>query len=245
MRNTKKVFWFSIIIFVISLILIFVSSCLENDENEWGIVLNVFISLIGGAFLSAATAFISFMQTKKEYEIKFYSNVNTLNNILLKILNWYNWDYDKIDYKKTIDTSKLSLEQAETAHHLVFDSMDNKVKDVVSLIVSFKEYNYDEMIYILDDYRGLFRNKTNKIKQIMIDLRNELNKFNIDYHQSMLNSYTLYEMGKCPEVAIYNDIVTPLLQETNIRNEKLSKLLSLRKTYLELTDLVEYTKKQQ
>lgn len=245
MRNTKKVFWFSIIVFIVSLIFIFVSSCLENDENKWSIVLNIFISLIGGAFLSAATAFISFMQTKKEYEIKFYSNVNTLNNILLKILNWYNGDYDKIDYKKTIDTSKLTLEQAETAHHLVFDSMDNMVKDFVSLVVSFKEYNYDEMIYILDDYRGLFRNKTNKIKQIMIELRNKLNKYNISYYPSMMNSYTLYEMGKYPEVAVYNDIVTPFLQETNIRSEELKNLLSLRKKYLELTDLVEYTKKQQ
>ena len=72
MRNAKKVIWFSIVVFAISLIMICVSSCLENCGNKWDIVLNIFIILIGGAFLSAATEFISFMQTRKEYEIKFY-----------------------------------------------------------------------------------------------------------------------------------------------------------------------------
>lgn len=245
MRSSKKIFWFSIIIFLLSLFLILISSCLDSEENKWDILLNVFISLIGGAFLSAATAFISFMQTKKDYEIKFYSNVNSLNNILLKILNWYNWDYDKLRYGTTIDTSKMTLEQAEQAHHMVFDGSDEKIKEFISLIVMYKEHNYDEMIYILDDYRGLFKNKGNKVKRIMIELRNELNNYNIDYHQSMINSYTLYEMGKIPEVAIYNDIVKPYLKETDIMNDKLNRLLEIRKTYLELTNLVEYTKKQQ
>ena len=89
------------------------------------------------------------------------------------------------------------------------------------------------------------KNKGNKVKRIMIELRNELNNYNIDYHQSMINSYTLYEMGKIPEVAIYNDIVKPYLKETDIMNDKLNRLLEIRKTYLELTNLVEYTKKQQ
>lgn len=245
MRNAKKVFWFSIIVFIASTILVIVSSCWEDDKNRWDIVINIFIGLVGGAFLSAATTSISFMQIKKDYEIKFYSHVNTLNNLLFRILNWYNWNYDKIDYKKTIDTSNLTMEQAKEAHHFVFDNMDNMVKDYISLVVDFKEYNYDEMIYILDDYRGLFCNKNNKIKRTMIELRNELNKYNINYYPSMINSYTLYEMGKYPEVAVYNDIVTPFLQQTNIRCEKLQNLLSLRKKYLELTNLVEYTKKQQ
>ena len=130
-------------------------------------------------------------------------------------------------------------------HHLVFAPMDNTVKDFVSLIVEFKEYNYDEMIYILDDYRGLVLNKRNAVKQSMIALRNELNKFNIDYNSSMLNTYTLYEMGKVNEAAIYNDIATPFLKETNIRSDELKTLLGLRKTFLEATNLVEYTKKQQ
>ncbi len=245
MRNTKKVFWLSIIVFFISLIFIYVSSYFNNDTNHWDIVLNVFIGLISGAFLSATTSYISFMQTKKDYQIKFYSNVVSLNNMLLDVLNWYQWNYEEIDYKKTIDTSNLSLKQIEKAHHLIFDKMDNHVKDFVYLIENYKKYNYDDMVYILDDYRGLLKNKKNEIKQVMISIRNLLNKYNIVYYSSMMLSYTLYKMGRCPEVAIYNDVIVPLLRETDIKDEELKELLNLRKKYLELTNLVYYTKKQQ
>lgn len=86
MRANKKVFWISLAAMVLSIIAI-VLFTIFNCNIVCEIFLNIFISLVGGAFLSAVTAFVVFSTKRKEYIITYCTEYIKVFNLLLDIQN--------------------------------------------------------------------------------------------------------------------------------------------------------------
>lgn len=83
MRANRKVFWISVVVAILSIVAIAIFSNYENKTCK--ILSNVFISLVGGAFLAAASAYVTFNIKRKEYIIKFDTDYIGVFNILVDI----------------------------------------------------------------------------------------------------------------------------------------------------------------
>ena len=95
MGSNKKIFWWNLLFFIISIIGVGVFGYLSikfKDCITYSIFLNIFISLVGGALIGLVTGLIVFNNTKKQYEIKFYSEIKNIKNILASYTNWFNWN---------------------------------------------------------------------------------------------------------------------------------------------------------
>ena len=97
----KKIFWISIFLSVVSLIIILVSSFFSG----WicNILFNIFISIFSGAIISIATSLITFLNSKRNYCIRYYSLLMNLRNLLLPYINWFAFNYKDVDYENPIN----------------------------------------------------------------------------------------------------------------------------------------------
>jgi len=247
MNTNKKVFWWSMVFFVVSIAGI-VGFSIQPKDNEtvkliFEIFKNIFISLVGGALISLVTSLVAFRQMKKQQEIKFYSEIKNLKELLKCLANLFVMDYSKIIYKLE-NEEKLSEEDRIEARKLIFDNSDIYVKKFVSVISAYKNYNYNEIYYILDDYCSLclFR-RNNKIRKQMYRIMREINNHNVLYDKQMSITMTLYEQGQVPEVAVYNDILTPMKSKIKNNSDIVTKTTDLLNAFMDMTKIDAYTKK--
>ena len=102
MRSNKKLFWFSLFSGIVSIGLIvlfhWLSAKYIYQKDIYTAIENVFISLVGGAFLSSVTALIGFYNTKRKYIVDFSSDYITVLNKIKCLHNVMNWHYDDIKY---------------------------------------------------------------------------------------------------------------------------------------------------
>lgn len=243
MGSNKKIFWWNLLFFIISIVGVIVFGYLSKKFEaciSYSIFLNIFISLVGGALIGLVTGLISFCNIKKQYEIKFYSEVKNIKNILADYTNWFNWNYDNIIYKVCDAENKVNKDDRK----IVFDNSDTYVRDFITIIEKFTNYDFNEIYYLIDDYCSLrlFR-RDNKIRKQMGKIMRYINGINILYDKNMGITYQLYKQGKYPENVVYNNIISKIKEKYPDSNEVMIKLKGLLKDYMSYTKVDEYTKK--
>ena len=227
MRANRTVFWISIGAAILSVIAIVVSVLLYNKYGceIYDIIKNIFISLVGGALLSAATSFVSYSNTRKQYIIRFSSQYTSLVNIIKKLANWYNWNYKEINYQNNI---KESI------------GYDEKVQQFFDIQQKLYEYDFDKIYEVLDDFCELAYTKT-PIQPFMKSMLNMINKYNVNYMKKENESYTLYKQGTYNEYLLFENVIKSFYK-LDI-NEGIAQLSNKQNEFLELTKINEYLKK--
>lgn len=177
------------------------------------VFLNIFISLVGGAFLSMANALVVFYTKRKEYIISFCNEYINLIYILLEISNWY--QYCEVD---------LVLPDEETMKYVL-----RRFEDISS-------YNYSTMLRIVDDYSSLGHSlsKTGlKLKEMMKTVENA------DYVSFSNNSieFKLYGVHAYDVIYLYNCIIKPKCDELDIL---LNKMLILESELVKISKINDY-----
>lgn len=243
MVSNKKIFWWNLLFFIISIIGVIIFGYLTKiypNCTSYSVFLNIFISLVGGALIGLVTALISFYNIKKQYEIKFYSEVKNIKNILADYTNWFNWNYDNVIYKVCDTESKVNKDDRK----IIFDNSDIYVRDFISIIEKFVNYDFNEIYYLIDDYCSLkLFKRDNKIRQQMGKIMRYVNKINILYDKNMGITYQLYKQGKYPEVVVYNNIISKIKEKYPNSNEVMTNLIRLLNDYMSYTRVDDYTKK--
>ena len=227
MRANRTVFWISIGAAILSVIAIVVSVLLYNKYGceIYDIIKNIFISLVGGALFSAATSFVSYSNTRKQYIIRFSSQYTSLVNIIKKLANWYNWNYKEINYQNNIKDSI---------------GYDEKVKQFFDIQQKLYEYDFDKIYEVLDDFCELAYTKT-PIQPFMKSMLNMINKYNVNYMKKENESYTLYKQGTYNEYLLFENVIKSFYK-LDI-NEGIAQLSNKQNEFLELTKINEYLKK--
>lgn len=245
MRSNKKMFWLSALSGIISigLIILFYWLSIKFDEQSdiYIAIENVFISLVGGAFLSLATALIGFYNTQRKYIVDFSSDyITILNNIkcLHNIMNWHYKDIKYVDY----NDSELKLTNKQKNEQQKIYNLDNSkyIPMIYEAIKSIATYNYNRIHEILDDYTGLWiwhKNPQARVQmKIMID---EVYKYHILYKKCKLD-YSLYEQGDYDNYLFYTKVITEYhktCQEVTIEH-----LCEEHQIFLKITKINEYLK---
>lgn len=243
MVSNKKIFWWNLLFFIISIIGVGVFGYLSikfKDCITYSIFLNIFISLVGGALIGLVTGLIVFNNTKKQYEIKFYSEIKNIKNILASYTNWFNWNYNKVIYKLETKDGKVDREDRK----IVFNNNDIYVRDFISIIEKFINYDFNEIYYIMDDYCSLnLFSRSNKIRIQMYKIMHFINTINILYDENMSITYQLYKQGNYNEELVYLNIIEKIKQKNPNSSEIMEKLIVLLKDYMSYTKIDKYTKK--
>ena len=227
MRANKTVFWISVWSAILSVIAITVSVLLYNKYGcqIYDIIKNIFISLLGGAFLSAVTSFASYKNIRKQYIIRFSSQYTNLVNIIKQLANWFNWNYTKIDYQNNIKDNSGN---------------DEKVKQFFNLQEKLYEYDFDKIYEVLDDFCELLFTKE-PIQPFMKSMLDMVNKYNVHYMKKENQSYTLYKQGTYDEYLLFNNVIKSFA-DINI-DEGITQLCNEHRKFLELTKINDYLKK--
>lgn len=202
----KKIFWISIFLSVVSLIIILVSSFFSG----WicNILFNIFISIFSGAIISIATSLITFLNSKRNYCIRYYSLLMNLRNLLLPYINWFAFNYKDVDYENPIN------EEIE-------DSNNQIVRKFINYYSKIIDFNYDEFFVIFDDYCSLFsfKKENDKIYSLMTSiLKSFLDMLKVNDKKVKIN-LELYYQGTYPEYLIFENVIK--------KNYKTKELLNI------------------
>lgn len=245
MRSTKKVFWASLITGIISigLIILFhsLSSINSNQKDIYTAVENVFISLVGGAFLSSATAFIGFKNIKRKYIVDFSSDYLTIINKIKCLQNIINWHFNDIKYVQfSKSDSKLDHEQKIEQQKVYDIDNDRYVPMIYNSIKDVSAFNLNRMYEILDDYTGLWLfSKNPKARVQMKIMMDEVLKYHIANKQCKVD-YALYEQKDYDNYLFYTKVISEYYKtckEVSIKN-----LCDEHKIFLKVTKINDYLK---
>lgn len=202
----KKIFWISIFLSVVSLIIILVSSFFSG----WicNILFNIFISIFSGAIISIATSLITFLNSKRNYCIRYYSLLMNLRNLLLPYINWFAFNYKDVDYENPIN------EEIEEINNQIVRKFINYYSKII-------DFNYDEIFVIFDDYCSLFsfKKENDKIYSLMTSiLKSFLDMLKVNDKKVKINLERYYQ-GTYPEYLIFENVIK--------KNYKTKELLNI------------------
>jgi len=202
----KKIFWISIFLSVVSLIIILVSSFFSG----WicNILFNIFISIFSGAIISIATSLITFLNSKRNYCIRYYSLLMNLRNLLLPYINWFAFNYKDVDYENPIN------EEIEEINNQIVRKFINYYSKII-------DFNYDEFFVIFDDYCSLFsfKKENDKIYSLMTSiLKSFLDMLKVNDKKVKINLERYYQ-GTYPEYLIFENVIK--------KNYKTKELLNI------------------
>lgn len=213
MRSNKKIFWISIFVGIVSIVLMILFHWLSiryvNQKDIYTAIENIFISLVGGAFLSSVTAFIGFYNTKRKFIVDFASNyVDILNNIKY-LHNLMNWHYRDIKYLNCQDPKLQLTDDQKDEQQKIYDIDNNRyIPMIYNAIREIATYNYNRMHEILDDYTGLWiLNKNPKARFQMKIMMDEAYKYHI-LHKKCNIDYQLYEQKDYDNYLFYTKVIT-------------------------------------
>ena len=202
----KKIFWISIFLSVVSLIIILVSSFFSGLICN--ILFNIFISIFSGSIISIATSLITFLNSKRNYCIRYYSLLMNLRNLLLPYINWFAFNYKDVDYENPIN------EEIEEINNQIVRKFINYYSKII-------DFNYDEFFVIFDDYCSLFsfKKENDKIYSLMTSiLKSFLDMLKVNDKKVKIN-LELYYQGTYPEYLIFENVIK--------KNYKTKELLNI------------------
>lgn len=195
--NRRNIFICLLLTFV-SIIMIIISTILSENSVIWTVILNIFISLLGGFILTLFTSFTAFFTIRREYFIEYYGEMMNLKNIFASYINCFKFNFNDIKYTKTVNfkSDKFNTEI---------------VKKFIDNFNCFVNYDYNKIWHIHDDYCSLF--KSRKKDKIFIEMNSMLlffNKYNIIYNTRFSQEKALYEQGVHDEYLYYQNVILPL-----------------------------------
>ncbi len=244
MKSNKKIFWLSFFVGIISIFLIVLFHCLgfkfSCQKEIYSAVENVFISLVGGAFLSAFTSVVGFLTIKRQQETNFASLYVELTNLIKDFGNWYVWAGKDIKYLEKKDIDKLKKEnpnedflQYKLDNDKENDKIISRFADILEMI---KNFNYDEFYKITDDYCSfwLCKNK-NKVFNKMKDMITITRKYDI-LTTDQNYAFGLYRSGIYPASYIYKHIL-PIYSNLFNNEATIKDICNLEVEFLKLTKL--------
>lgn len=241
MRANKRIFWIGIFSGIISIIGIVVFTLLNDfyKLSVYDVFKNIFISLVGGAFLSAVTSWVSYKNIKFKCLIDFSSCYIVVLNKVKVLINLMNWHYKDIKYLE-FDSLPNDLSDEEKTLQLQIYDKENKVyvSQIYNAIKEIAIYDYSRMHEILDDYTGLWLfNKNPKVRIQMKIMMDALYEYNILFKKSKLD-YALYEQKTYDEYMFYIKVIQDYYKIC--KNDKIKNLNEEYSLYLKLSKINDY-----
>ena len=238
MKINKLVFWISLVSFLLSILCICIFTPLKSCHLVCEVFLNIFISLVGGAFLSGTLAFINFYSIKFKYERDFNIKFITCVNLIYPVANWYSHKKPKVNYN--IDCTTIDENDFEKRANLKRKNYEyNKpfVIDLYNRVKQIADFDFDSMYAIIDDYCDTIWNPkgTNKngIKTLMMSMVRALAEYDYTTNNRINGIITNYEDGSYDEYILYDNIRSYF--ESLISNEKISNLHDMQNKLLQKT----------
>ena len=244
MRNNKTIFWISFFTGVVSVALILLFywiGCKFSEQKEiYTAVENVFISLVGGAFLSAVTSAVGFLMIRRQHETNFASLYIEVTNLIKDFGNWYVWDRKDIKYleKKDIDKYNKENPNADSLKYKLDSDKENDkiIKRFADILENIKNFNYDEFYKITDDYCSFwFWKNQNKVFKKMANMISIVRKYDILTTEQNYG-FGLYQSGIYPGYHIYKYIL-PIYSNLYNKEATIKEICKLEGEFLELTKL--------
>ena len=213
------------------------------DQSIYSILLNIFISLIGGALISLISSLVAFCQIKKEYEIRFVSQIKCIRNLLGELINWFTWRNGDINFEleKSIELQKT---ENDNTLNFVKSTNDNLVDEFVKIVTNYSNYDFDKIYFILDDYCSLnLFNRNNSIRILMYDIMEQINKYNLLYDIEINTTLTLYKQKIYNSYIVYTNVIQVFNERYKNKSKIISNLNDKIKCYFCKTKIEDYTKK--
>lgn len=240
MRTNKKVFWFSIITTLVSAIGIIVLIPIKDCQEWLEVLLNIFISLLGGAFLSAVLAYVNFYSIKFQHEQNFNKYYVKCFELISHIANWYLLKEKMVNY--TVNYSGIDENDISARIKAKIDNNNaNKpyIEDLYSRIVKMADFEFDSMYAITDDYcNTIWKPKERKIQGIlehMIKMTKAVREYDYLLDTQTNANVTRYEEGVADEYYFYLE-VSPFFKKL-MGESRLDNLLQLQSDLLHLTKM--------
>ena len=252
MKVNKKVFWISIATMLVSVTGIVLFTCLKDCNVWFEVMLNIFISLVGGAFLSAAVAVVNFYSIKFEYNKQFSAGYIECVNSIRSLTNWFRNIENKVEYKDSfpqIDANdfcgkiKAKMENIKKNQPYVIDLHDR--------VVAISKFDFNSLWNITDDYvDSIWRCKVKQEKSVLLQMIKMVELLaDYDYLQypEISQNITMYEQGTIDEYILYKGIASHF--RTIVSDSKMEQLNQLQHDFLIMTKLNKrmnkiYNKKQ-
>ena len=244
MRSNKTLFWISFFAGIISVGLIVLFHYLgfkfSQQKEIYTAVENVFISLVGGAFLSSVTSAVGFLTTKRQNETNFESLYIGITNLIKDFGNWYVLDRKDIKYLEAKDIEKYKKENPNgdfLKYKLDSDNANDKIiKRFANILENIKNYNFDEFYKITDDYCSFwFWKNQNKIFNKMTNMVDMVRKYDILTTEQNYG-FGLYQSGTYPGYHLYKYIL-PIYSNLYNKEATIPTIYKLEGEFLELTKL--------
>ena len=242
MRTNKKVFWFSIITTLVSAIGIIVLITLKDCQEWLEVLLNIFISFLGGAFLSAVLAYVNFYSIKFQHEQDFNKYYVKCFELISHIANWYLLKEKMVNY--TVNYSGIDENDISARIKAKIDNNNaNKpyIEDLYSRIVKMADFEFDSMYAITDDYcNTIWKPKERKIQGIlehMIKMTKAVREYDYLLDTQTNANVTRYEEGVVDEYCFYRE-VSPFFKKL-MGESRLDNLLQLQSDLLHFTKMNE------
>ncbi len=236
MRANKNVFWISIVAGIVSIVGIVVFSLLYSkyDLTIYSIFNNIFISLVGGAFLSAVTSYVGYVTLKREKIVAFSSQMIAFIRVVKQLRSWESFYGDEINYKTLNDFS--AIEDKDERLKLYLNNItenNNKVKEFFNIVKYFiDDATYNSFYIIADDYCDLItptkrkrKKGTKTIRDLLVHFIKKISKYNVLFDNEKNVGISLYKTGVYDEQVLYmhiGDYYKNQLETTSV--EELSTL---------------------
>ncbi len=232
MKANKIVFWISNFAMLLSIVGIAVFTPLKACSVWCEVLMNICISLLGGAFLSSVVAFINFKSIKFQYERDFNTKYISCVNRIRKLANWFtHWekkvDYD-VKYPKNIENDFDKMAEIKMS---VFQRNKPYIVDLYQRIDSISTFEFNSLFAITDDYcNSIWKIKECSIKgnlALMIKMVRKIKGYDCLENKSISQTITLYEDNSCEEYMLYKE-VAPYFKEL-CSEDKMTELGTLQK----------------
>ena len=236
MKESKKVFWISFFAMIacICMIIIFapLNSCYHKEV--FAVFENIFISLIGGTWLSMITAIVSFYNSKRRNVIAFNSEFTNLYNKIVNLHRWYNIKYERVKYYSCSELEGILSEEKIKKFIKKNDKHnDNIVHQFYKKIKAIEEYNFDRIYECMDDFCSLKIKGESEIKEKMKEIVELINKYNVIYLKSV--HFCGYESGIYDEYILYKTLCPQF--EKIIKDYPVKQFHIKKKEFLDLTKI--------
>ena len=231
MRINKVVFWISLISFASSILFICIFTPLKNFNVCFEVLLNIFISLVGGAFLSGVLAYTNYISIKFQNERDFITNSIAWLNLILDIARWYSEKGTKVNYNVNYNgVEDNDFEEKSKRKNKVMLKNKPLIEDFYNVIKRVGEFDLTLLYNITDDYsnsiwsHSKFSNQ--KKLNMMLDIEQAFQNYNYMQYDKINHAFTLYETSQIGEYAFYSEVsphFASLIEEK--KHEELRKKL--------------------
>lgn len=225
MKETKKLFWSSIIMVIIgsSLILLFelVPSADVYCDQFYDIMINIGCSLLVSAIVLTCTNYIAFFAKRKNYMYRYYSIMYELRNCVIEIINWHNW---------------IKNRPTDTYDEIECDKFVNKLNKI-------KHFEFSRIYEITDDFCSLWSRKPSVTLLNMNALLSFIQaNYNIHYNQKLSRQLFLVEEHDMPKEILCRTVLKEKFCFMN-HEENLDKINFLFSQIMKDSKIKEYENK--